>query len=169
MRKIQTAIWFLCSLLIGISLGTIAVRTYESYSFKPWEWNEPPIILNCYKEDLNSLYIIEAVPYWSTKGHSFSYIENNPSDALCQAEYIQGFIMIKKADLPYNTLGETSRRIFMGKIVAAVIYFDSGTYKITNVFEHEMGHAIGYNHVEIEDHIMHPIWEKMTPKFWIPE
>ena len=63
MRKIQTAIWFLCSLLIGISLGTIAVRTYESYSFKPWEWNEPPIILNCYKEDLNSLYIIE--PHFS--------------------------------------------------------------------------------------------------------
>ena len=57
----------------------------------------------------------------------------------------------------------------MNKIVSAVIEFDVGTYRIDNVFEHELGHALGYGHVEIEGHIMHPLWEKMSPKFWIPE
>ena len=87
----------------------------------------------------------------------------------CSRIHIQGFILIKKKRLPHNTLGITQRRIFMGNIVAATIYFDSGSYRITNVFEHEIGHALGYNHVEEEGHIMHPLWEKMSPKFWIPE
>ena len=167
--RIQTFLWFVVSFLSGVLLGTLAINSYEKLSFKPWDWKDPPIIVNCYKEDLNKLYIIEAVHYWTVKGHNFSYIEQNPSSAMCQADFIQGFIMIKKRDLPYNTLGETNRRVFMGNIVAAVIYFDAGTYRITNVFEHELGHALGYNHVEVDGHIMHPIWEKMTNKFWIPE
>jgi hypothetical protein len=77
--------------------------------------------------------------------------------------------MIKKKNLEHSTLGLTQRRVFMGNIVAANVYFDSGTFKISNVFVHELGHALGYNHVEVDGHIMHPLWEKMTPKFWIPE
>jgi predicted Zn-dependent protease len=38
-----------------------------------------------------------------------------------------------------------------------------------NVMIHEVGHAMGYNHVSLDGHIMHPLWDKMTDKFWIPE
>ena len=169
MNKIRTFLWFVVSYLIGIFLGTLAVGTYESVSFKPWSWKEAPIIANCYGEELNTLHIVEAVHYWTMKGHKFSYIEQNPTDQLCKLDHIRGFILIKKKNLPYGTLGETKRHVFMLNITGAVIYFNSGTYRITNVFEHEMGHALGYNHVELEGHIMHPIWEKMTNKFWIPE
>jgi uncharacterized protein YneF (UPF0154 family) len=168
-HKIEIGLWFVISLLVGMILGSLIIMSYEQASFKPWGWEHPPIILNCYKKDLSELYIVDAVHYWTLKGHNFAYIENNPSEHICKADHIQGFIMIKKKNLDHNTLGLTQRRVFMGNIVAANVYFDSGTFKITNVFEHELGHALGYNHVEEDGHIMHPIWDKMTPKFWIPE
>tara|TARA_Y100000592_G_scaffold95632_1_gene162582 strand:- start:6573 stop:7082 length:510 start_codon:yes stop_codon:yes gene_type:complete len=169
MNYLQVFLWFMASFLLGILLGTAAVETYEKSSFRPWEWKYPPIIVNCYGKDMNELHIVQAVHYWTLKGHNVSYIEQNPTDTLCQADHIHGFIMIKKKNLPYGTLGETRRYVYMLNIVSAVIYFDAGTYRITNVFEHEMGHALGYNHVEEEGHIMHPIWDKMTNRFWIPE
>ena len=168
-NKVETGLWFIVSLLVGMILGSLIVLSYEEATFKPWEWEQPPIILNCYKKGLSEAYIVEAVHYWTLKGHSFSYIENNPTEHLCKAGHIQGFIIIKEKNLDHNTLGLTQRRVFMGNIVAANIYFDAGTFKISNVLIHEFGHALGYNHVEEDGHIMHPIWEKMTPKFWIPE
>lgn len=167
--RIYAVLWFIISFLVGIIIGTVVVRTYESTSFKPWDWKYPPVVINCYKGDLEEVYITQAMHYWVLRGHDFAYLENNPSDAICQADFIQGFIIIKKTDLPHNTLGTTQRRVFMGNIVSAVIHFDAGTFKISNVFEHEIGHALGYNHIEEEGHIMHPIWDKMSPKFWIPE
>ena len=168
-NRVKSLIWLIISFLCGIVIGTLGILSYEKVSFKPWGWKYPPIILNCYQDTLPEIYIIEAVHYWTLKGHNFAYIEQNPPSKLCKADHIQGFIMIKKSKLESGTLGVTQRRIFMGNIVAANIYFGPGTYKITNVFEHELGHALGYNHVEEEGHIMHPIWDKMTPKFWIPE
>lgn len=167
--RIQTFLWVLVSFVTGLFFGTLVIFAYESVSFRPWRWKHPPIVLNCYGEDMSEAYIVEAVHYWTLHGERFSYIENNPSEHICKADHIQGFILIKKKKLPHNTLGITQRRIFMGNIVAATIYFDSGSYRITNVFEHEIGHALGYNHIEEEGHIMHPLWEKMSPKFWIPE
>ena len=169
MNSVRNTVWVVISFLIGIILGTLFIISYERLTFRPFEWSEDPIILNCYGKELDELYIVEAVHYWTVKGHNFGYIENNPPPHLCKADFIQGFIMIKKKDLPHNTLGVTKRRIFMNKIVSAVIYFDASTYRITNVFEHEVGHALGYNHVEEDGHIMHPLWDKMTPEFWIPE
>lgn len=169
MNRLQVFLWFMVSLISGILLGTAVVETYEKSSFRPFEWKHPPIVVNCYGKGMSELHIIQAVHYWTIKGHKFSYIEQNPTNILCQADHINGFIIIKKKRLPYSTLGETKRRVYMLNIVSAVIYFNSGTYRITNVFEHEIGHALGYNHVEEEGHIMHPIWDKMTNKFWIPE
>lgn len=166
---VLNTVWVFVSFLVGIILGTLFIISYEKLTFRPFNWTEDPIVLNCYGKELDELYIVEAIHYWTIKGHSFSYIENNPPPHLCESDFIRGFIMIKKRDLPYNTLGVTRRRVIMNKIVSAIIEFDAGTYRIDNVFEHELGHAIGYGHVEEEGHIMHPLWEKMSPKFWIPE
>jgi hypothetical protein len=155
--------------MFGFLLGNFIIRTYDSYAFRPWSWKQGPIIVNCYGEELDELYIIRAVHYWTLLGEEFSFIEQNPSDEVCKNDYLHGFIMIKKKNLSYSVLGSTVRIVKMGNIDASVIYFDAGTFKITNVFEHELGHALGYNHVEVDGHIMHPLWDKMTDKFWIPE
>jgi len=154
---------------VGLLLGTLTFYTYDSMNFKPWSWKVDPIVVNCYGEDLDEAYITHAVSYWAERGHRFGFIEQNPSKEICKNEYIHGFIIIKKKKLDHNVLGSTRRFVSLGDIVGGIIYFSGGSYRIDNVFIHEIGHALGYNHVEVDGHIMHPIWDKMTDKFWIPE
>lgn len=169
MNRILNTVWLSISLILGIIIGTVFIIVYEKYTFRPFEWKNDPTIVNCYGKDLDEINIVAAVRYWTLKGHDFLPTELNPAPSFCEKEYTDGFIILRKKDLPYNTLGTTRRRTFMNKIVSAEVHFAPGTYRIDNVFEHELGHALGYGHVEIDGHIMHPLWEKMTSKFWIPE
>ena len=62
-----------------------------------------------------------------------------------------------------------TRRMTSNLIIKAVeIRYKPGSQNLTLINEHELGHAFGYAHVEIEGHVMHPIFDKMGPKFWIP-
>ena len=169
MKEFYNLPLFLFSILLGGILGSLGSMVYEKLTFKAYDWREPPIIVNCYGEDFNELYLVHGVSYWTALGYKFTYIEQNPTPHMCKANYIQGFILIKKSELPEETLAVTHRKIFLGKITAAVIYFKPGTFKLTNVVEHELGHALGFGHVEIDGHLMNPEFEKMSPKFWIPE
>jgi hypothetical protein len=168
-NRLQLVFVALCSSLVGFSIGNFIVRKYDSEAFHPWTWKQPPFVVNCYGEDLQEAYIVEAIHYWTIRNEKFAFIEQNPSKEVCENDFIHGFILIKKKDLHYNVLGSTVRKVFMGNIVSSVIYFDEGTYRMDNVVIHEIGHAMGYNHVELDGHIMHPLWDKMTDKFWIPE
>ena len=38
----------------------------------------------------------------------------------------------------------------------------------TTGLEHELGHALGLGHVEVEGHIMHPMYMQIGRNFWIP-
>ena len=54
------------------------------------------------------------------------------------------------------------------KITSAVIWFEPGTYNLSWIVEHEIGHAFGYKHVEEVGNIMHPMIERMGGKYWKP-
>ena len=157
------------SFVVGFLAGTVAVDKYERSVFQPWQWKDPPIIANCYGGDFNELYLVKGVDYWTIKGYHFSFIEQNPPDIVCNEDFLDGFIILKKRTLHHGTLALTKRRVRNFQIQSAVIYFNPGAYRLDNVIEHELGHALGFGHVEIDGHIMHPQFNKMTPKFWIPD
>ena len=156
------------SFILGFTVGTLGVETYERSVFQPWQWDDAPIIANCYGGDFNELYIVKAVDYWTTLGYDFAFIEQNPPDAVCDHDLLDGFIILKKKTLSPDTLALTKRKVRTFNIRAATIYFNPGSYRLVNVIEHELGHALGFGHVEIDGHIMHPQFDKMSPKFWIP-
>ena len=158
------------SLLLGMLFGSYAITKYEQSTFKPWSWNQTPIVANCYGEELNYVYIEKTVRYWEKKGHEFAFIVQWPPDSVCDYDFLDGFIILKKARLRDPTLAATKRKQgILKNIKAALIEFSPGTYRLDNVMEHEFGHALGYSHVEIDGHIMHPNFERMSPKFWIPD
>ena len=84
---------------------------------------------------------------------------------------IHGFIVLRKAgrfEFDGHTLANTRRRT-SGLIIKSVeIRYRPGSHNLDLINEHELGHAFGYAHVEIEGHVMHPIFDRMGPKFWIP-
>ncbi len=154
---------------IGIGIGFLLQKGYEKSTFKAWEWEGAPIIANCYGEDFNELYIIRGVDYWALRGEKIAFIEQNPSEKTCANEFLDGFILIKKKNLDEPTLAMTERKLQIPNIRAATIYFNPGTFKLENLIEHELGHAFGYGHLEEEGHIMHPEYEKIGKKFYIPD
>ena len=159
---------------IGLMIGTGLILSYEATTFHPWSWaeNDEPIIANCYGEDFNELYIQSAADYWNNKtGQKIGFIEQNPPASVCDHDgMLDGWIILRKD--PYlghdGTLASTKRRTVLGRIRAAEIRFSPGSFKLTNIVEHEFGHAFGYQHINEKGHIMYPSYDHMGSKFWIP-
>lgn len=171
MRRHRAALLF-SSLIFGFLLGIGIKFIYESTTFKPYEWDRAPIIANCYGPDFNELQITRAIHYWTMRGHQIAFYEHNPPDSICNSnDMIHGFIVLRKAkwyELAPETLASTRRMTSRITIKSATITYRKGAHNLHLLNEHELGHALGYAHLEEEGHIMHPLYPKMGPKFWIP-
>jgi len=159
-------------LFAGFCIGTGIKYTYEATTFKPYEWNSVPIIANCYGEDFNKLQMTRALDYWTMRGLIIGFYENNPPQSLCDNKtMMHGFIVLRKAkwwELDSTTLASTKRMTSGLTIVSATITYRPGSHNLDLLNEHELGHALGFAHIEEEGHIMHPIYGKMGKDFWTP-
>ena len=143
------------SFLIGFLFGGFAKYAYESNTFKPYGWNSDPVVVNCYGEDFRELQLVRAVEYWALLGYNISFYEMSPTDFVCKQENLEGFIVLRKAPnnkLDTSTLATTTRATRALTIVSAEILFQPGAHNLTNIIEHELGHAFGFGHVDIEGH-----------------
>ena len=160
------------SLAVGFMMGLGIKFAYEATTFKPYEWKNNPIVVNCYGEDFSEVKITRAIHYWTVRGENIGFYEHNPPQTICDSkDMVHGFIVLRKAkwwELDPATLANTRRMTSGFKLVAATITFRPGAQNLDLLNEHELGHAFGYAHVEEAGHIMHPIYGMMGPKFWIP-
>ncbi len=160
------------SFVVGFFLGLGIKIAYERNTFKPYEWDRAPIIANCYGPDFNEIQITKAIHYWTIRGHDIALYEHDPPSSICESEsMIHGFIVLKKAkfmELEPETLASTKRKTSRLTIVSATITYRDGSQNLDLLNEHELGHALGYAHLEIDGHIMHPLYYKMGESFWVP-
>ena len=157
---------------VGLAIGTSITISAYTKSYKPYKWSSSPIIANCYGPDFYEDRIKSAVRYWNDNDEEAAFIIVDPPESVCRHEYLDGFIILKKAPRGYlsdETLAKTKTKIKTLKLKAAVIYFNPGTQNLSYVVEHELGHAFGYKHIDKPGHIMHSNYDYMGPKFWIPK
>lgn len=137
-----------------------------------YEWSEAPTVIVCYK-DFPSEQLYRAIKYWENNGEQVGPVVADPPKTLCDVPKISGAITIRKAPermLQGNAVAITQRHFkFTYKISSAVIYFSGRSLGLDLVMEHELGHALGFNHMEIVGNVMHPTWENMGPKFYPPQ
>ena len=154
--------------MIGLGIKFL----YESTTFKPYEWKTTPIIANCYGEDFSEIQLTRAMHFWTVREEKFGSYDHNPPDVLCDSkDMAHGYIVLRKAkwwELEGPTLANTRRMTSGLRIVAATITYRPGAHNLDLLNEHELGHALGYAHVEEKNHIMHPIYGMMGDKFWVP-
>ena len=159
--------------LTGFALGIGIKILYESSTIKPYSWNviAGPIIVNCYGKDFSEAQMMRAVDYWTVRGEVIGFYEHNPPPSVCEHKWLKGFIILKKSKklaLQDKTLASTRRYTSFNVVHGAVIEFRPGSQNLDLINEHELGHALGYAHVDIPGHIMHPLYSKMGKDFWVP-
>lgn len=162
----------LSCLMVGFCIGLGIKHAYESSTFKPYEWKSLPVIANCYGENFSELQMVRAIDYWTIRGLMIGFYEHNPPDSICDSKgMVHGFIVLRKArwwELDSTALASTRRMTAGMTLVSATITYKPGAHNLDLLNEHELGHALGFAHIEEEGHIMHPIYEKMGKDFWIP-
>ena len=158
--------------MIGFLIGVLAKNVYENSTVKPYEWVSPPIIVNCYGPDFSEAKIIRSIHYWTVRGHDIGFYEHNPPGTFCESkDWYYGFIVIRKAkifQLSPDTLASTKRYTSLNVIKGVEIYYRPRSQDLDLINEHELGHALGFVHVEQEGHVMHPLFHKMGEGFWVP-
>ena len=158
------------TLVFGFCLGLMIKRVYEASVFHAWVWPDPPVVINCYGKPLPEVVVVRAIEYWTLRGFPIAMYEMNPSKETCEHEFIEGFIIIRRDPSleNINVLGSTSRHTQLTWMRSAVINLRPGSYNLDLLLEHELGHALGLGHVEVEGHIMHPMYMQIGRNFWIP-
>tara|TARA_B100000214_G_C23916386_1_gene603919 strand:- start:761 stop:1282 length:522 start_codon:yes stop_codon:yes gene_type:complete len=162
----------LLSAIVGFTSGIGIKTAYESTIFKPYEWprGKEPIILNCYGSDFSKLQMVRAIEYWTLRGHHVAFYEHNPDPEVCENDWLEGFIILRKAKVlsPEGTIASTRRFTSGIYMRGAEIRYTPRSFNLDLLNEHELGHALGYGHVEKLGHIMHPHYGKMGRDFSIP-
>ena len=169
-RLIVLSVLIFCS---GFSIGIVGKVIYENTTIKPYHWKTLPIVINCYGSDFSELQMIRAVEYWAIRGYNIGFYEHNPPESVCnnKSDWLYGMIIIRKASkfqLDHSTLASTRRYTSLNQMKGSIIYYKPGSFNLTLINEHELGHALGFTHVDIVGHIMHPHFNKMGRDFWIP-
>ena len=123
-------------------------------------------------DELSETYMASAMHYWSIRGHNADIYVHEPPPEYCDTDFIMpGFIKMKKAkfmELDPETLASTTRQVANLQIIGAEITWRKSALKLELVYIHELGHAFGYGHVDIRNHIMQPIYDYMGKAFFIP-
>ena len=124
-------------------------------------WLMTPSVRVCLESGVKPFRINQAISYWRKLGYQFDDIRIDPSPTCGTPMF--GEIIIT---LPDNTFsfGDNlaSTRITISnktkEIVKAKIFIFPKTANKERVLEHELGHALGWSHVNQSYHIMNPNW-----------
>lgn len=160
---------FICGFAGGVGIKHL----YETKAFQPyaWSYDNPPIVANCYGPDFSADQMKRAINFWKSKGQSIGFYEHRPPPEVCNEDQLEGFIILRKGarfDHDSGVLAKTRRWTSLAQMRSAVITYRPGSQNLQWINEHELGHALGYAHYEVDGHIMHPMFHKMDGKFWVP-
>jgi len=123
-------------------------------------WTVPPNIIICDRVATVSR-VTRAVTFWKRMGYEFGNIKHATDHASCNRDYEHGSIRIMLPDSSRNMSNElaitlTSRIEVTHEAVSADIIIHSFAVGKELVLEHEIGHALGWYHINSTGHIMNP-------------
>ena len=161
-------------LLLALLLFLMALALKPANANKNDEhfrWLKPPTIVVCYKDfPVHKLYV--AIDFWQIRGQKIEGIIPDAPSGICNVDHIPDTIIIRRAPrgkLKLGQLAVTERRSdIQNNMISSVIWFDHQRLNEPWLIEHEVGHGLGFAHVNKRNHVMNPWAPNMGPEFWIP-
>ncbi len=125
-----------------------------------------PNIIICNKNSVSKYRVDRAVRFWEDLGYSFgrTSISNSPSECINSSDYGVIFILDPDNNFDDRYLAMTKR--FMVKAqgesytLYSRIYISKNEARKDRILEHEIGHALGWGHVDEIGHMMHEGWDR---------
>ena len=144
-------------------------EVYVRNSVVAGSWQKDPMIVICRESKMPIANVLNAIAYWESKSFEIDHYTIDYEDYICNQSFPLGFILIRHdGEMPEDSVGVTRRMIVAGTVISAEIVIPNRDVNIPLILEHELGHALGLNHVNSLGHIMHPFIDHAGKKFWIP-
>ena len=127
-------------------------------------WSDTPSIRICEDSGITKTRMSQITSFWIRMGYEFGGVFFDPGSEICEVGGVTGQItfMIARSDTPMgNNLALT--RTWYNKntreITKAQVYVLGGFVNKIYLLEHEMGHALGWNHFNRRYHIMNQYYD----------
>jgi hypothetical protein len=149
----------------------LTVPAIEKFPPKIANWSYTPTVIVCSNAPVEEEQIAKAIDFWKKRGFEFFEYRYKRGDPLkkCATETPYGYIVIQLVtqevlqDLRPTILAETHFFVTEGSnlIEWAKVYLVVKPPE--TVLEHELGHALGFMHLDRPGHLMH---SKQTRGGW---
>ena len=142
-------------------LSPASYNKQEIIGFPPDQtakWEKTPNIKVC-DLDIPIEKVNDAVGWWRSRGYKFGYVVRSN----CLTTNETGYIYITLPSQEFNfSKNLASTRIARRDNTNVIIWahIEVVDPHKTRLLEHEFGHALGWSHASIDNHIMHPSWQR---------
>ena len=153
MTRFYATIFLMVMLVFGTSFHSlIKPVTYKSSPPTLGEWHFTPVIEICDEAPITRELLQEGLSWWKKRGYRFGEIQEAVPNGACETGSVRGTITIHK--IKFSSASTTYLHVLeSGQINWAKIYLSEPMH--SRVIEHELGHALGWDHYDVPGHLMH--------------